>query len=115
MRVKRGNVARQKRKKVLKRAKGFTGSLGKLYGSVAKIAVTKAGLYEYRDRRELKRDMRALWIVRINAAVRQLGLTYSELVPLLKKANIKIDRKVLADIAATDAKTFAAIVETAKK
>jgi large subunit ribosomal protein L20 len=115
MRVKRGNVARKKRNKVLKRAKGFTGSLGKLYGAVAKVAVMKAGLYAYRDRRELKRDMRALWIIRINAAVRQLGLTYSEFVPLLKKANISIDRKILSDIAATDPKTFAFIVETAKK
>jgi large subunit ribosomal protein L20 len=115
MRVKRGNVARQKRKKVLKQAKGFTGSLGKLYGSVAKIAVIKAGLYAYRDRRELKRDMRGLWITRINAAARQNGLTYSELIPLLKKANIGLDRKMLADIAATDAKTFAHLVETVKK
>ncbi len=115
MRVKRGNVARKKRKKVLKRAKGFTGSLGKLYGSVAKIHVTKAGLYEYRDRRELKRDMRALWITRINAAARLSGLSYSVLCNLLKKANVKIDRKILADLAATDLKTFAYIVESVKK
>lgn len=115
MRVKRGNVARLKKKRAYRRAKGFTGSLGNLWGAVAKDAIMKAGVYAYRDRRNIKRTMRALWIARINAASRIHGLTYSELIPLLKKANITLDRKMLADIAATDAKTFGQLIESVKK
>ena len=114
VRVKRGNVARQKRKKVLNRAKGFRGSLRKLYRVGAKVAVMKAMKYSTNDRKDRKSNFRSLWIVRINAAVRELGLTYSKFVNGLKKKNILIDRKMLADIAVTEPSVFAKIVEATK-
>ena len=112
-RVKRGVTARARHKKVLKQAKGFRGRRGNVY-RIAKQAVMKAGQYAYRDRRNKKRTMRALWIARINAAVRELGMTYSAFMSGLKKANIEIDRKVLADIAVHDKAAFAGIVEQVK-
>ena len=114
VRVKRGNVARQKRKKVLNRAKGFRGSLRKLYRVGAKVAVMKAMKYSTNGRKDRKSNFRSLWIVRINAAVRELGLTYSKFVNGLKKKNILIDRKMLADIAVTEPSVFAKIVEATK-
>ena len=107
-RVKRGVTARARHKKVLSQAKGFRGRRGNVY-RVAKQAVMKAGQYAYRDRRNKKRTMRALWIARINAAVRELGMTYSAFMSGLKKANIEIDRKVLADLAVLDKPAFAKI------
>jgi len=115
VRVKRGNVARKKRKKVLKRAKGFRGSLRRLYRVAAKVAVIKAQRYATRDRRTRKRDFRALWITRINAACRQAGISYSQFIAGLKKAKIKLDRKVLSQIAIFDPKAFKKIVDTVKK
>lgn len=115
MRVKRGNVARKKRKKVLKAAKGFYGARRKLYGVAAKTAVTKAGVFAYRDRKNMKRTMRNLWIARINAAARENGFSYSKLIFLLKKENILLDRKILADIAATDSGTFSKLVQAVKE
>src|SRR5688500_1995539 len=100
-RVKRGVTARARHKKVLKQAKGFRGRRKNVY-RVAKQAVMKAGQYAYRDRRQKKRVFRALWIARINAAVRELGMTYSSFMSGLKRANIDIDRKVLADLAVAD-------------
>lgn len=113
-RVKRGFKARRRRNKVLKAAKGFRGGRGKLFRT-AKNAVIKAWTYAYRDRRQHKRLMRSLWIVRINAAARGIGVKYSELIALLKGANIDLDRKVLADIAVHDPAGFARIVEHAKQ
>ena len=104
-RVKRGVTARARHKKVLAQAKGFRGRRGNVY-RVAKQAVMKAGQYAYRDRRQRKRQFRSLWIARINAAVRELGLTYSAFMAGLKKANIEIDRKVLADLAVQDKAAF---------
>ena len=112
-RVKRGVVARERHKKVLKKAKGYYGARRKVF-RVAKQAVIKAGQYAYRDRRQRKRQFRALWIARINAAARENGLSYSRLINGLKKAGIEIDRKVLADIAVHDKPAFAAIAEQAK-
>lgn len=112
-RVKRGVVARARHKKVLKEAKGYYGARSRVY-RVAKQAVTKAGQYAYRDRRQRKRQFRALWITRINAAARECGLSYSRLINGLKKAEIDIDRKVLADIAVMDKLAFANIAEQAK-
>src|ERR687892_700065 len=97
-RVKRGVTARARHKKVLKQAKGFRGRRKNVY-RIAKQAVMKAGQYAYRDRRQKKRTFRALWITRINAAAREMGMSYSTFMSGLKKANIDIDRKVLADIA----------------
>jgi large subunit ribosomal protein L20 len=114
MRVKRGNVARKRRKKVLKRAKGFVGSLGRLFGAAAKFAVIHAGVYAYRDRRNKKRTFRNLWVIRLNAAARENGLSYSRMINMLKKAGVILDRKVLSDIAATDSKTFSKIIEAVK-
>ncbi|MFC1517128.1 50S ribosomal protein L20 [Candidatus Margulisiibacteriota bacterium] len=114
MRIKRGNVARNKRKKVLKRAKGFYGARGRLYGVAAKPAVTKAGVYAYSHRRTRRRDMRALWIIRISAAAKANGVSYSQLIFMLKKAKIALDRKILSDIAATDGKVFSKLVEAVK-
>ena len=108
-RVKRGVTARARHKKVLDLAKGYRGRRKNVY-RVAKEAVMKAGQYQYRDRRQRKRQFRALWIARINAAARELGLKYSTLMDGLKKANSEIDRKVLADLAVQDAAAFAAIV-----
>lgn len=112
-RVKRGVVARARHKKVLKKAKGYYGGRSRVY-RVAKQAVIKSGQYAYRDRRQRKRQFRALWITRINAAARLHGLSYSRLIDGLKKAEIEIDRKVLADIAVHDAAAFGAIAEQAK-
>ncbi len=112
-RVKRGVTARARHKKVLKLAKGFRGRRGNVY-RVAKEAVMKAGQYAYRDRRAKKRVFRALWIARINAAARGLGITYSQFANGLRKANIQIDRKVLAQLAVSDEAGFAAIVAQVK-
>jgi large subunit ribosomal protein L20 len=112
-RVKRGVVARARHKKVLDKAKGYYGARSKVY-RVAKQAVTKAGQYAYRDRRQRKRQFRALWITRINAAARQNGLSYSRFMNGLSQAGVEIDRKVLADIAVHDAEAFAALAEQAK-
>ena len=98
-RVKRGVTAKARHKKILAKSKGYRGSRSNVY-RVAKEAVMKAGQYQYRDRRNRKREFRALWIARINAAVRELGMTYSLFMNGLKKASIDIDRKVLADLAA---------------
>lgn len=112
-RVKRGVTAHARHKKVLKKAKGYYGARKNVY-RVAKQAVTRAGQYAYRDRRQRKRQFRALWIVRINAAARQFGLSYSRLIDGMNKSGIEIDRKVLADIAVRDIDAFGAIAEKAK-
>lgn len=112
-RVKRGVTARKRHKKVLKQAKGYYGARSRVY-RVAKQAVIKAGQYAYRDRRQRRRQFRRLWIVRINAEARNNGLSYSQLINGLKKANIEIDRKVLSDIAIFDKPAFAKIAEQAK-
>ncbi|MDQ7075487.1 MAG: 50S ribosomal protein L20 [Gammaproteobacteria bacterium] len=112
-RVKRGVTAHARHKKILKKAKGYRGARSRVL-RVAKQAVTKAGQYAYRDRRQKKRQFRALWIVRINAAARINGLSYSRFMNGLKKASIEVDRKVLADLAVRDAVAFAAIAEKAK-
>jgi large subunit ribosomal protein L20 len=112
-RVKRGVVAHRRHKKVLKQAKGYYGARSRVF-RVAKQAVTKAGQYAYRDRRQRKRQFRALWITRINAQSRANGLSYSRLINGLKKAEIGLDRRVLADLAVHDKPAFAAIVEQAK-
>ena len=112
-RVKRGVTAHKRHKKVLKQAKGYYGARSRVY-RVAKQAVIKAGQYAYRDRRQRKRQFRALWIARINAAARENGLSYSRLINGLKKGSIEIDRKVLADLAVHEKEAFAAIAEKAK-
>ena len=112
-RVKRGVQARARHKKVLKQAKGYYGARRKIY-RVAKQAVTKAGQYSYRDRRQRKRQFRQLWIVRINAAARDFGMSYSRFIDGLSKAEIEVDRKVLADLAVNDKAAFAALAEKAK-
>jgi len=112
-RVKRGVTARARHKKVLSQAKGFRGRRKNVF-RVAKQAVQKAGQYAYRDRRNRKREFRGLWIARINAAVRELGLSYSAFMAGLKRANIEIDRKVLADLAVHDKPGFAQIAGQAK-
>ena len=112
-RVKRGVQARARHKKVLKEAKGYYGARSKVY-RVAKQAVTKAGQYAYRDRRQRKRQFRRLWIVRINAAARQFDLSYSRFIDGLNKAEIEVDRKVLADLAVHDLAAFGALAEKAK-
>ncbi len=112
-RVKRGVTAKARHKKVLDKAKGYYGARSKVY-RVAKQAVIKAGQYAYRDRRQRKREFRALWITRINAAARLHGLSYSRLVNGLRRAEIDIDRKVLADIAVHDPEAFGAIAAQAK-
>jgi len=112
-RVKRGVTARARHKKVLNQAKGFRGRRKNVY-RIAKQAVMKAGQYAYRDRRQKKRVFRALWIARINAAVRELGMSYSTFMAGLKRANIDIDRKVLADLAVHDKTAFSKIAEQAK-
>ncbi|MBT4521520.1 MAG: 50S ribosomal protein L20 [Halieaceae bacterium] len=112
-RVKRGVVAHRRHKKILKQAKGYYGARSRIF-RVAKQAVTKAGQYAYRDRRQRKRQFRALWITRINAQSRANGLSYSRLINGLKKANIGLDRRVLADLAVHDKPAFTAIVEQAK-
>ena len=112
-RVKRGVQARKRHKKILKLAKGYYNARRKIY-RVAKQAVIKAGQYAYRDRRTRKRAFRALWITRINAGARNNGLSYSRFINGLKKADISLDRKVLADMAVHDKAGFAAVVEQAK-
>jgi large subunit ribosomal protein L20 len=112
-RVKRGFKARQRRNKVLKLAKGYRGARSKLFRSATE-AVDRALNYAFRDRRVKKRDFRALWITRINAASRTNGLSYSKFIFGLKQANIQIDRKVLADLAVSDPKGFAEIAGMAK-
>jgi len=112
-RVKRGVTARARHKKILALAKGFRGRRKNVF-RIAKQAVMKAGQYAYRDRRAKKREFRRLWIARINAGSRALGLTYSKFIAGIKKASIEIDRKVLADMAVNDPAAFASIVEKAK-
>lgn len=113
-RVTRGNKKLLRRKKILKLAKGFFGAKRKNYRT-AKEAVEKALAYAYRDRRNKKRDFRRLWNVRINAAVREYGLSYSRFIYGLNKANIRLNRKILANLAATEPETFEKIVEQAKQ
>ena len=112
-RVKRSVVARSRHKKVLKQAKGYYGARRKVF-RVAKQAVIKAGQYAYRDRKARKRQFRRLWIVRINAAARQFGLSYSRFMDGLNKAGIEVDRKVLADLAVHDIAAFGVLAEKAK-
>jgi large subunit ribosomal protein L20 len=112
-RIKRGVQARARHKKVLDQAKGYYGARRKVY-RVAKQAVIKAGQYAYRDRRQKKRQFRALWIARINAGARENGISYSRLIDGLHKANVEIDRKLLADLALNDKPAFAALAEQAK-
>lgn len=112
-RVKRGVTARARHKKVLDQAKGYYGRRKNVY-RVAKQAVIKAGQYAYRDRKQRKRQFRALWIVRINAAARECGISYSRLINGLSKAGIELDRKVLADMAVHDKQGFAEVAEAAK-
>lgn len=112
-RVKRGVQAHARHKKVLDEAKGYYGARRKIY-RVAKQAVIKAGQYSYRDRRQRKRQFRSLWIVRINAAARLHGLSYSRLIDGLNKAEVEVDRKVLADLAVHDLAAFGVLAEKAK-
>jgi large subunit ribosomal protein L20 len=112
-RVKRGVTAHKRHKKVLKAAKGYYGARSRVF-RVAKQSVIKAGQYAYRDRRQRKRQFRALWIQRINAASRECGLSYSRFINGLKKASVEVDRKILADIAVYDKAAFAALAEKAK-
>ena len=112
-RVKRGVTAHAKHKKVIDQAKGYSGRRKNVF-RVATEAVTKAGQYAYRDRKQRKRQFRALWIARINAGARENGLSYSRLINGLKKASIEIDRKVLADLAVFDKAAFTALAEQAK-
>ncbi len=114
MRIKRGNKARQRRKKVLKLAKGYRGGRSKLFRTAAD-AVDKALMYAYRDRRQRKRDFRRLWIARINAAARMNETTYSRLINGLKKADVALDRKVLAELAISDPAGFAQITALASQ
>ena len=114
MRIKRGVNANKKRKAILKQAKGYRGAKSKLY-RVAREAVMKSGQYAYVGRKLKKRDMRSLWITRINAACHENGVSYSVFINVLKKANIDLNRKVLAYLAVTDKVAFAKLVETAKK
>ncbi|NLJ79644.1 MAG: 50S ribosomal protein L20 [Firmicutes bacterium] len=113
-RVKRGTVARRRRKKVLKLAKGYYGDKSKKY-RVANQAVMKSGNYAYRDRKVKKRDFRKLWITRINAAARLNGMSYSTFIGGLKKNGVEINRKVLAELAIHDANAFADLVNIAKQ
>jgi len=112
-RVKRSVAARARHKKILRQAKGYYGRRKNAF-RIAKQAVIKAGQYAYRDRRQRKRQFRALWIVRINAAAREHGLSYSRMMNGLAKAGVEVDRKVLADLAVADKAAFAELAETAK-
>ncbi|KAG1682875.1 50S ribosomal protein L20 [Nymphon striatum] len=112
-RVKRGVTARAKHKKVLKKAKGYYGARSRVY-RVATQAVTKAGQYAYRDRRQKKRQFRRLWIVRINAAARMFDMSYSRFMDGLNKADIEVDRKILADLAVHDIDAFEQLTDKAK-
>ena len=113
-RVKSGTTAKKRHKKILKQAKGYYGARSRTF-KIAKQAVIKAGQYAYRDRKQRKRVMRRLWIARINAAARLSDLTYSTFINGLTKANIDIDRKMLADLAVHDAAAFSAIATKAKE
>ncbi len=113
-RARGGFKTRRRRKKVLKLAKGFFGARSKLY-KVATQAVDKALLHSYKDRRLKKREFRSLWIVRINAAVRAMGMSYSQFMNKLKNMDIQLNRKALADLAYNDPKAFTSLVETVKK
>ena len=110
-RVTRGVVARKRHKKILKKAKGYYGARSRIF-RVAKQAVTKAGQYAYRDRRQRKRQFRSLWITKINAAARLNNMSYSQFMNQLKKADININRKMLADLAMNNAESFSAIVNS---
>lgn len=112
-RVKRGVQSKRRHKKVLKQAKGYRGNRSRTF-KVANQAVNRAGQYAYRDRRQKKRVFRSLWVVRINAAARENGLSYSKFISGLKKANINLDRKTLADLAVNDKQAFTLIAEEAK-
>ena len=112
-RVKGGTVARARRKKVLKEAKGYFGSKHRLY-KTAHEQLMHSGEYAFRDRRQNKRNFRKLWIARINAAARQNGLTYSKMIAGLKKANVVVNRKMLAELAVNDSEAFAKVAEIAK-
>jgi large subunit ribosomal protein L20 len=112
-RVKRGSVSRARHKKILKLAKGFRGSRSKIF-KVANQAVMKAGKHAYRDRRKKKRDLRRLWIMRINAAVRAEGMSYSRFINAMTKAGIVVNRKFLADMAVLDQPAFLALVTQVK-
>lgn len=113
-RVSKSVASRSRRKKILKQARGYYGARSRTF-KVAKQAVIKAGQYSYRDRRQKKRQFRALWIVRINAAARQNGISYSQFMNGLKRASIGLDRKVLAHLAMHEPKSFAAIADRAKQ
>ncbi len=113
-RVRRGNKKRKRRKRILKLAKGYRGARSKLFRTATE-AVDRALNYAYRDRRTKKRDFRRLWIARINAAARLDGVSYSKLMNGLKKTNIEIDRKILADLAVSDPQGFSRIVHLAKE
>jgi len=113
-RVKRGSKRRERRKKILSLAKGYFLTKGKLYRS-AKESVDRAGNFAYVGRKNKKRDFRRLWIIRINAAARMHEMSYSQLIAGLRRAGMALDRKTLADLAATDAAAFGALVESAKK
>ncbi|MEI8389213.1 MAG: 50S ribosomal protein L20 [bacterium] len=113
-RVKRGNVLRKRHKKILKLAKSFKGARSRLF-VVANQAVMKALKFQYRDRRNKKRTFRRLWIARINAAVRQHGLSYSKFINALSKANVAVNRKILANIAVKDPDAFKKVVDLAKE
>ena len=114
MRVKGGTVTRARRKRIMKLAKGYTGSKHRLF-KTAKDQVMKSGLYAFRDRKANKRNVRELWIARINAGARQNGISYSKLMHGLKLANIDMNRKMLADLAISDANAFAQLVAVAKE
>ena len=114
MRIRRGNAGVKRHKKILKLAKGFIGARSRIF-KVANIAVMKALKYAYRDRRTTKRNMRRLWIVRNNAAVRQRGMSYSRFVNACKKANVVVNRKMLADLAVRDSEAFDVLFETVSK
>mgnify|MGYP001517006534 FL=1 len=113
MRIRRGNAGVKRHKKILKLAKGFIGARSRIF-KVANTAVMKALKYAYRDRRTTKRNMRRLWIVRINAAVRERGMSYSRFVNACKKANILVNRKMLAELAVNDKEAFDVVFEAAK-
>jgi large subunit ribosomal protein L20 len=113
-RVKRGTKRARKRKKILKQAKGYYGKKSKAH-RVAELALERSGVFAYRDRRTKKRNFRSLWIVRINAAARANGLSYNKLMEGLRRADLGLDRKILADLAVRDPQGFAALAEAAKK
>ena len=113
-RVKRGVIARSKHKKILKLAKGYKGARSRTFRA-AKQAVIKAGQYAYRDRKQKKRQFRSLWIAKINAAARQNNISYSQLINNLKRSEININRKMLAELAVSDAENFSALIKSITK